>query len=77
MKLAILLIATLVQANIKFYFDDDIENKCDCNRKHTTDDCLKCPPQYIADPFRKTCIASVNYFGEALGWGDHCIMRSG
>ena len=31
----------------------------------------------IADPFRKTCITSVNYFGKALGWGDHCIMRTG
>lgn len=31
----------------------------------------------IADPLKKTCIDSPNYFGAALGWGDHCINRSG
>ena len=79
MKFAIVLLVALVQSDIKFYFDDkNYEDKCDGNRKLTLPgDCCKCPPLMIADPLKKTCIDSPNYFGEALGWGDHCISRSG
>lgn len=46
MKFALFLLVAIVQANVKFYFDDrEYEKKCDGNRKETLPgDCLKCPP---------------------------------
>lgn len=75
-KFSLILLVSFINANINFAFDKDVTKECDGNRKHTTDDCLKCPPGDIADPFKKTCITSVNHYGAALGWGDHCVTRS-
>lgn len=58
MKFSLFLLVTLIKTDIKFAFDNDISKECDGNRKHTTNDCLKCPPGFIADEFRKTCIVS-------------------